>query len=314
MGIELNSQFDVLTGLPLDGRTVAADITERNAIPALRRYEGLIVYVESAETNYQLVGGIDNANWEELSGSGSGDSSTFTGDLALTNNSANNLTDIGEYLINCAAIVVEYYLYRRTDSGFRRMNGLLFIQSAPDAVANPDKWVLDEAIRRERGGDSGVTFSLDDIDTEKSILVASLDNDAGAGHSCMIYYKVTKLLTGGTKYTLANNATTTMPEIGDYLANSRAIMVDYYLYRRTDSVFKLMSGQIILEGVPDEAASADRWQLDETQRRELLGDSGVSFSLTEIDTEKSILQATLDNLAGTGHICVFYYKMTPISV
>ena len=76
MGIELSSNFDVKTALPLDSRLVVADQTARDAIDALVRYEGMIVYVAVDETNYQLVGGITNSDWVEVgSGSGSGSGS-----------------------------------------------------------------------------------------------------------------------------------------------------------------------------------------------------------------------------------------------
>lgn len=72
MGIVLGSNFDVQTNLPLDSRLKVADSTARDAIDSGVRYEGMIVYVVADGTNYQLVGGIDNANWAELSGSGGG--------------------------------------------------------------------------------------------------------------------------------------------------------------------------------------------------------------------------------------------------
>ena len=72
MGIVLGSQFDVQTALPLDSRLVVADLTARNALAALVRYEGMIVYVLSEQKNYQLIGGITNGNWQESSGSGGG--------------------------------------------------------------------------------------------------------------------------------------------------------------------------------------------------------------------------------------------------
>jgi CBS domain-containing protein len=72
MGIALGSNFDFQAALPLDSRTVVADITARDAIASGVRYEGLIVYVEdvSEQTNYQLVGGITNGDWVELAGGG----------------------------------------------------------------------------------------------------------------------------------------------------------------------------------------------------------------------------------------------------
>ena len=71
MGITLGSNFDVQTGLPLDSRTVVADLTARDAINALQRYEGLEVYVESEEKKFFLKGGITNSDWVE-SGTGGG--------------------------------------------------------------------------------------------------------------------------------------------------------------------------------------------------------------------------------------------------
>jgi len=70
MGIPLGSNFSVQTALPLDDRTVVADLTARDAIVAGKRYEGLTVYVESELKSYQLQGGILNANWAEAGGGG----------------------------------------------------------------------------------------------------------------------------------------------------------------------------------------------------------------------------------------------------
>lgn len=72
MGIVLGSNFDVQTALPLDSRTVVADITARDAINALQRYEGMIVYVVDVQKNFQLIGGITDFDWQELSGGGGG--------------------------------------------------------------------------------------------------------------------------------------------------------------------------------------------------------------------------------------------------
>ena len=74
MGITLGSNFDVETGLPLDSRLVVSGLIQRDGIDSLKRYEGMIVYVESEAKNYQLVGGISNTDWAELSSGGSGGS------------------------------------------------------------------------------------------------------------------------------------------------------------------------------------------------------------------------------------------------
>lgn len=67
MGITLGSNFTVNTALPLDDRMVVADIAARNAIPAGRRFQGMIVHVLSDLKNYQLQGGILDGNWVDIS-------------------------------------------------------------------------------------------------------------------------------------------------------------------------------------------------------------------------------------------------------
>lgn len=78
MGITLGSNFDVQTALPLDSRLVVADTTARDAIAALVRYEGMIVYSIADGTNFQLVGGVTNSDWQELSGGGGGSIVDYT--------------------------------------------------------------------------------------------------------------------------------------------------------------------------------------------------------------------------------------------
>ena len=67
MGITLGSNFTVNTALPLDDRMVVADIAARNAIPAGRRFQGMIVHVLSDLKNYQLQGGILDGNFVDIS-------------------------------------------------------------------------------------------------------------------------------------------------------------------------------------------------------------------------------------------------------
>jgi hypothetical protein len=114
--------------------------------------------------------------------------------ITLTNNATTLLTALGFYLDDVRSAVIHYYIYRRTDSGFKSMSGEIRLEGQNDAVANADKWTFSEITRVERGGDSGITFSLDETDTEKSTLQAALDNMAGANHSCIMYYKVSTLI------------------------------------------------------------------------------------------------------------------------
>jgi len=63
MSIPISSNFNLNAQLPLDARTVVANITARDLIPSIQRYEGMIVYLVDTEINYQLQGGIANVDW-----------------------------------------------------------------------------------------------------------------------------------------------------------------------------------------------------------------------------------------------------------
>lgn len=72
MSIQLSSNFNLNAQLPLDSRLVVNDLTARDAIPDVQRYEGLFTYVVSESKTYQLQGGITNADWVESGGGASG--------------------------------------------------------------------------------------------------------------------------------------------------------------------------------------------------------------------------------------------------
>lgn len=76
--IQLGTNFQVNTALPIDTRMSVADLTARDAISALVRWEGLIAYVVSEGKHYALIGGIDNLDWQEL---GTGGGGGGTGDI-----------------------------------------------------------------------------------------------------------------------------------------------------------------------------------------------------------------------------------------
>ena len=58
------------------GYMSVADIAARDNIPSLRRKEGMMVYVVSDETLYQLKSGIDNTNWSDFVTGGAGEVTT----------------------------------------------------------------------------------------------------------------------------------------------------------------------------------------------------------------------------------------------
>lgn len=69
MSQQINDNFQLLAGLPIDDRTRKPTIAERDAISATRRFQGLQCFVEQTQTLYLLLGGIANANWTGISGS-----------------------------------------------------------------------------------------------------------------------------------------------------------------------------------------------------------------------------------------------------
>lgn len=60
-GIPLSANFNLNAQIPLDDRSIVDTIEERNSIPEIRRYEGMVVYVKENQTSYQL---IEN-NWKK---------------------------------------------------------------------------------------------------------------------------------------------------------------------------------------------------------------------------------------------------------
>ena len=79
MGIQLGSNFTVQTGLPLDDRLVCETLDQRDAIPRDVRYEGMMCYVINERQTFQLIGGIENFNWNNLLKSTRSQSNVYIG-------------------------------------------------------------------------------------------------------------------------------------------------------------------------------------------------------------------------------------------
>src|SRR6478609_1229700 len=69
MAQQINDNFQLLAGLPIDDRIQKATIADRDAISLTRRFQGLKCFVVQTQTEYTLLGGIANANWVGTSGS-----------------------------------------------------------------------------------------------------------------------------------------------------------------------------------------------------------------------------------------------------
>lgn len=71
----------------LGGAHTVADLTARDAISVDRRQEGMYCYVASTQENFQLVGGILNANWVLVGASGTPTTTKFIGTITPTGTS-----------------------------------------------------------------------------------------------------------------------------------------------------------------------------------------------------------------------------------
>jgi hypothetical protein len=92
--------LDHTTDDPADLRTLKANLTDRDAIPATSRHEGLTCYVTSNQKYYQLIGGIANSNWKEIGFTSGLNEYLFTNDLEF---GANGLTGATAPIINDVA-------------------------------------------------------------------------------------------------------------------------------------------------------------------------------------------------------------------
>ncbi len=70
--IDISSNFNLSTALPIETSMVVANTTARDAIPTVKRFDGMISYVVDIATTYQLQGGITNADWVVYVGAGGG--------------------------------------------------------------------------------------------------------------------------------------------------------------------------------------------------------------------------------------------------
>ena len=70
MPISIIDNFDVNTNLPIDSRSIVADVTARDAIISGRRYEGMFVFNVADKNTYQLRNGIGNGDWVVAYGPG----------------------------------------------------------------------------------------------------------------------------------------------------------------------------------------------------------------------------------------------------
>ena len=72
MSQQINDNFDVLAGLPIERKYRQETIAGRDNIQSVSRYTGMQCYVEQTGVLYVLIGGIDNSNWTAVNGAAGG--------------------------------------------------------------------------------------------------------------------------------------------------------------------------------------------------------------------------------------------------
>ncbi len=83
MAITIQTNFKVNSPqAPIEYMTVA-DLTARDAIPSINRFDGMVVYLESDNSSFQLQGGTTNLDWASFGGS------SLTFDNGLTDTAGN---------------------------------------------------------------------------------------------------------------------------------------------------------------------------------------------------------------------------------
>ena len=172
------SQLDRVFANPLETNRQVNFISDRDAISALKRWEGMQVYVKSELTTYELRGGILNEHWTDISGIDSANY-TPTGGYAGTaqdivdsiqittggieNISITHIENLDYYVIaNPYKINTEYYIaapttvtltvgdatYARIDVIYADVNGVIgVLEGTPSA--SPIKPIVDPNTQRE---------------------------------------------------------------------------------------------------------------------------------------------------------------------
>lgn len=133
-GIQLGTNFDLNTALPLDSRAVFQTIAERDALVSLRRYEGMAVYVVETASNYQLIGGIANENWQSFAGGGGGGDCCFAGIVWDNVSSAPRVQEMDGIASIALTSAIQQGLYVKGLAGVVTTNAALFSSEPTDGT------------------------------------------------------------------------------------------------------------------------------------------------------------------------------------
>lgn len=290
MGIVLASNFDVNTGLPLDSRFVTADLTSRDAIPSLVRWDGMFVYVESEERYFQLKGGITNSDWVEFgAGGGSGAGAIkiqFINPTATTLPSGGTSITIdgvsgadGDLVLFTNLSVGENKVYELSGVG----SSILF--TAVEAFDGSEDPTAGDAVRILKGATFGMQLAIFD-GTEFKLNDAVRYFDGDTGH----YYEQSSI----KGMTLNNNATAEVFRVA--AANSENIVLHYSILRGTRK--KIGTLYITTDGTTATAVGPSG---------HVGAVEGVTFAAA-ISSGDLVLSATSDNSGSSSTIKFFTFR------
>src|SRR6478736_7740498 len=68
MAQQINDNFNMLAGLPIEKDMQKPTIGERDSINSTKRWQGMTCFVVQTQTLYQLQGGVLNTNWVGIAG------------------------------------------------------------------------------------------------------------------------------------------------------------------------------------------------------------------------------------------------------
>lgn len=114
-----------------------------------------------------------------------------SGSKSLSNNVGATDTGLSFDGSTAREVVIDYQIYRKTDTPFETVEvGQLRLSARPIGAT---KWVLTQPLKVDDGSDAGVTFSISIVGLVVSLKYATT-NKAGANHVCSMYYAIKTIL------------------------------------------------------------------------------------------------------------------------
>jgi hypothetical protein len=114
---------------------------------------------------------------------------------------------------------------------------------------------------------------------------------------------------------LSNNVSNQTLLVATYdIATIREIIIDYQIYRRTDTPYEsIETGQIRFSARPEQATQADKWLLKQLNKE----DEGIRSGITigkSVTSGVLTTQYSSTNVAGANHSAKFFYSIKALTL